>query len=425
MAIKRIPIASLKLGMYVVGLDRSWLSTPFFSHKFLVDKQEQLDKLKQISIRFVDIDTSKGLDIEGPALLVERPPEPAQPEPGPVDVQAMAAAPAPDPVSAAQAKPELHGTDLKEDFSEARKVRKEMLQSVRDLLGSVRTSGTVDTVQTKKVAEQVIVTTLAHDQAIAALIRTRQFNPELYDHALSVSTLAVLLGRLLGYGEERLQTIAMAALVHDVGLLRLPQNLLHVRRAFTPSEQKLYDTHATLGGEVLKQSGGFSAEVLEIVAKHHAPPPRSGEEAGGGMAESVRLIQVADVYDELLTGQGDRPPLPVRDALRLLYREGQAGRVDAEFTAHLISQIGIYPLYSFVELNTGHRGIVASIQPGELLKPMVLLTHGPDRRPYDEPMPVNLAAGPSENPPLEITTVLDPEEAGVNVETILADWVAI
>ncbi len=421
MAIKRIPIASLKLGMYLVGLDRSWLATPFFTHKFLVDKQAQIDKLKQISVRFVDIDTTKGLDVQGPARLVEDPPEP-------IEAPAVAEEPAPaapDPLAAVQAKPELHGTDLKEEFSEARKVRKEMMQSVRDLLGSVRTSGTVDTVKTKQVAEQVITTTLAHDQAIVALIRTRQFNPELYDHALSVSTLAVLLGKLLGYGQDRLQTIAMAALVHDVGLLRLPENLLHVRRAYMPSEQKLYDTHPMLGMEVLKQSGGFSVEVLEIIARHHAPPPRSGQDKEGSLVESIRLTQVADMYDELLTGQGDRPPLPMRDALRLLYKEGQAGRVDAELTAHLISQIGIYPLYSFVELNTGHRGIVASIQPGELLQPMVLLTHGPDRRPYDEPMPVNLAAGPSENAPLEITTVLDPEEAGVNVESMLADWVAI
>jgi putative nucleotidyltransferase with HDIG domain len=420
MAIKRIPIASLKLGMYLVGLDRSWIATPFFSHKFLVDKQAQIDKLKQISVRFVDIDTGKGLDVEGPARLVETPPEPP-----PTETPVVAQMSEPDPILAVQAQPELHGTDLKEEFSEARKVRKEMMASVRDLLGSVRTSGTVDTVQTKKVAEQVITTTLAHDQAIVALIRTRQFNPELYDHALSVSTLAVLLARLLGYGQERLQTIAMAGLVHDVGLLRLPQNLLLVRRAFTPSEQKLYDSHPLLGMEVLKQSGGFSADVLEIVARHHAPPPRSADEREGSLAEFTRLMQVADAYDQLLTGQGDRPPLPVRDALRLLYKEGQASRVDAELTAHLISQIGIYPLYSFVELNTGHRGIVASIQAGELLKPMVLLTHGPDRRPYEEPMPVNLAAGPSENAPLEITTVLDPEEAGVNVEAMLADWVAI
>lgn len=425
MAIKRIPIASLKLGMYVVGLDRSWLSTPFFSHRFLVDKQSQLDRLQQISVRFVDIDTTKGLDVEGPARLVDLPGESAESEVEPTTIQALPEAATPDPVAIAHTRTDFSPTDLKGEFSEARKVRKEMLQSVRDLLGSVRTSGTVDTVKTKKVAEQVITTTLAHDQAIVALIRTRQFNPELYDHALSVSTLAVLLGRLLGYSHERLQTIAMAGLVHDVGLLRLPQNLLHVRRAFTPSEQKLYDTHPMLGMEVLKQSGGFSPDVLEIVAKHHAPPSRSREGGEEGMTESIRLMQVADVYDELLTGQGDRPPLPVRDALRLLYREGQAGRVDAELTAHLISQIGVYPLYSFVELNTGHRGIVASIQPGELLKPLVLLTHGPDRRPYDEPMPVNLAAGPPENPPLEITNVLDPEEAGVNVEALLAGWVAI
>ena len=421
MAIKRIPLASLKLGMYLVGLDRSWLLSPFLKHRFLIESPSQVDKLKQIGAQFVDIDTSKGADVGVAADVTPvqadttlSPEEPAGNDPVHPRADLPHAV-----LERVMQEPSLKGTSMVVEFSEARDIREQMLGSVRDLLSSVRTSGVVESAGVKEATEEIITTTLAHDQSIIALIRTREFNPELYDHALSVSTFAVVLGRLMGYDPARLRIVAMAGMVHDVGLLRMPQNLMRLTRAMSTSERKLYESHPMIGLEVLKKSGGFPDEVLQIVANHHLKPDK-----GKAGTEHSRLVQVSDVYDELLTGQGDRPPLPVRDALRLLYREGQENRVDLELAAHLITQIGIYPLYSFVELNTGHRGIVTAVKPGDLLKPVVLLTHGPDRRPYDEPIAVNLAAGQSESAPLEIVSILDPEKEKVNIEEMLADWVA-
>lgn len=70
---------------------------------------------------------------------------------------------------------------------------------VKELLDSVRTSGVVNGSQVKELSEEIIEATVGHEEAYAALIRTREFSPALYDHALSVSTLTVLLGRILGF----------------------------------------------------------------------------------------------------------------------------------------------------------------------------------------------------------------------------------
>ncbi len=64
MATKRIPIDQVILGMFVTGIDQPWFQTPFLTHRFLLRKSTQIAKLRGANIRFVDIDTERGVDVE-------------------------------------------------------------------------------------------------------------------------------------------------------------------------------------------------------------------------------------------------------------------------------------------------------------------------------------------------------------------------
>jgi len=409
MECKRIPIALLKIGMFVTGCDRPWIETPFLAHKFQIKTQVQIDKLIESGIEFVDIDPQRGTGVVSRESTASIQPVPSRSS------------------AAFQVPSEPHSGTLVSGLAEARKARAHMLESVRGVLESVHTSGAVSAAQVKEVAEEVIARTLEHDQALVALIRTREFDPDLYDHALSVGTLTVVLGRLLGYEEKGLEHFAMAALLHDVGLLRLPRNLLKPLRPLSPSDQKVFAMHPQIGMEMLRRTGDMPIEVLQMVAEHHeAPDPGryADDAARSAVARCSRLLKVVDVYDELLTGQGARPALQPRVALQQLYLDGQQNRLDLEMASHLISQIGVYPVYSFVELNTGHRGIVTRVPPGELLRPVLLLTHGPDHILLEEFVPVNLATLTEEDTRLEIVSVLDPDKENIEVEALLAEWMA-
>ena len=138
---------------------------------------------------------------------------------------------------------------------------------------------------------------------------------------------------------------------------------------------------------------------------------------------SSRLIRIVDEYDELLTGQHRRFPLSIKDALRELYQQGQQQRLDARLVTQFINQVGIYPIYSMVELSTGERGIVTANSPGNLLKPTILLFQDANRKPFLEPVPINFSVINMESALPEIVRVLDPEQEGVRVEKVLADWV--
>ncbi|MEC4673095.1 MAG: DUF3391 domain-containing protein [Nitrospirota bacterium] len=415
MAKKQVLVESLKPGMYVVNFDRPWMDTPFLTHRFLIKNTSQLQKIHQAGIRFVEIDTDHGLDVD-----------PLAPETGDAipqsDSQILSE-------SHLEQIPEISPhKSLSNELAEVREAREQVLHEVKDMLSNIRTSGMVNSGHAKDVAQEIINQTIGHEQAHLSLIQTREFSQDLYEHSLSVCTLSVLLGSVLDYDKKALHNLAMGALLHDVGLLSLPLDLIRPVRLMSVPDLTRYHQHPELGFEVLKKSQGIPDQVMQIVAEHHftispdrGATPKSPQDYG----PSSRLIRVIDEYDELLTGQGIQESLPVREALGQLYQLGLRQAIDLQITSHLIAQIGIYPLYSLVELNTGERGIVTSVAPGNLLQPMVLVIQDPEHRSYQEPIPVNFSTPQIGNQHLEIVNVLDAEKEGIKVEEVLADWVAL
>jgi putative nucleotidyltransferase with HDIG domain len=421
MATKRISIDQIRLGMYVTGIDLPWIQTPFLTHRFLLRKSTQIAKLREANIRFVDIDTDRGVDAENtPEETLPETPEPTTPDlPDAYHILEARIEQMPESV---RAKP------LSEELHDVREAKEEMMGEVREMLDSVRTSGVVNGSQAKEISEEIIEATVGHEEAYAALIRTREFSPALYDHALSVSTLAVLLGRILGFEREQLNHLAMGALLHDIGLLQLPANLMNPVRSLSSSDRSLFESHPKIGVDILKNSKQIPEEVMRLVSEHHVisqSSSKSDTKTGIDFSHACKLIQVVDRYDEFLSGQGQPPPLPVKDALRELYQLGQKNELDQQLVSHLVSQIGIYPLYSLVQLNSGERGIVTAVTPGQLLHPVVLVIQDPNRQPDPEPMPINFSSLDNQGSALEIVNVLDAEKEGVRVEEILSNWATL
>lgn len=410
---KRIAIDDLTTGMYLVGVDQSWLHSPFLFPQRLIGNQADIARLKAYGIRHVTIDITRGLD---------HVPAPALEEHAPLDEPSPSA-----PVAVAEASPEAERPRLVAaplpDLALARTVHTETVTVVQSLFEGVRTGAPIHSGVAQEVVQTLLGTVLQRQETLASLIHMRQFDVNLYAHATNVCVFALMLGTLEDLDSGRLEWLGVGALLHDIGQVYLPRNLVRKPGVYTAQEQRLMQAHPQLGATMLSQTAHMPAEVCQMVAEHHERLDGSGYPRalrGAALQPLGQIVAIADVYESMLGPREARPPLLPAQALKELYRHGRAKQLDLSLVEKMVRCLGLYPVGSLVELNTGERGIVTAVNPRDALRPTVTLLWDARRQRYATPRTVLLSV-PDAAEPRVICQVLDPVAEGYDLAASLQE----
>ncbi|HSL05071.1 MAG TPA: DUF3391 domain-containing protein [Nitrospiraceae bacterium] len=378
---KRILLHQLRVGMYVAGIDCSWFRTPFLKHRFLIHTEEQIERLRRSNVQAIDIDPSKGLDVTSFPIAKET-----------LHMislhTSIQAAPAHD-------APHSLGT-LSQELTIAQETRDKLAQSVKTLFDEISKTGAARPGPVKEAAQEIIIVarTLSTHATFMAMSHGRHLDLSFNNHSLAVCTLAMIIGQALGYNPIHLNELATGALLHDIGLLQLPDHLFRTSTPLSGENLAAFHHHPRLGAIAIEAQRGFSQTVRQIAAEHHVTPDGQGypsETSAGSISEASRIVMVADRYDELLTGFGGLRPLPPHAVIQQLFQEGEFGRLDLGLVSLFIKLVGIYPVYSFVELNTKERGMITTINSATLHQPIVALTYDETGSPYRNPLTIDLS----------------------------------
>ena len=378
---KRIPLRQLQVGMYVAGIDCSWFRTPFLKHRFLVQAAEQIERLRRSNIHAVDIDPSKGLDVTSFPIVEETLHT--------IDLHTSTQSlPAHD-------APRSLGT-LSQELTMARETCDKLAQSVKTVFDEISKTGAARPGPVNEAVQEIIIVTrtLSTHATFMAMSHRRHLDASFHNHSLAVCTLAMIIGQTLGYDLMKLHELATGALLHDIGLLQLPRHLFRTSTPLSGEDLATFHHHPRLGAIAIEAQRDFSQTVRQVAAEHHVTPDGQGypsETSAGSTAEASRIVAIADRYDELLTGFGGLRPLPSHAAIQQLFKEGEFGRLDLGLVSLFIKLVGIYPVYSFVELNTKERGMITTINPATLHQPIIALTYDETGSPYRNPLTVDLA----------------------------------
>ena len=215
---------------------------------------------------------------------------------------------------------------LAENFTKAKQRRAEWVNHLNGLFEQTRLNGLVQYEAASRFIDEMIGDILDRQATCYAVLGLRQANPALHEHGLTVCTLSVILGLALNYPRERLQQLGVGGLLHDIGLTRLPRNIVKQLKTLPPAQQALYESHTTLGGTILEKSGSFDQAVLAIVKGHHDLGKQTGQagERSGVYQGSTNLVGIIDQYDELVTGQTGFTPMSSNQALTQLYQRHRA-----------------------------------------------------------------------------------------------------
>lgn len=372
-------ISELKSGMFVYELDRPWLDTPFAIQGFLIQSEEDIATLREYC-EYVFIDPLKEQVSATTGRL----------RLGPLG-SVGGATKRPVPIG------EVAYTDqrsVEEEIPRAKAVIQNASEVVERIRAGIEKNLVLDVKAATVLVDSLVDSIVANPDALLLLQQLRREAETAYDQAVSVSVHMLAFGRHIGLPREELSALGLAGLLLDVGMLRLPRELFQ-KKNLTPAEHAIVKRHVTYSEEMLRKSQGISDQVIQIVSEHHEREDGSGY-PHGVLSQDIsvygKMAAIVDCYRELTMGE-DPKTSPPYVALEMMH--GWAGRFfHPTLLEQFIQCVGIYPVGSLVELNTGEVAIVIGQSRVRRLRPRVMAILDPKKKPYAAPKMIDLIHEP-------------------------------
>ncbi|MGE0473260.1 MAG: HD-GYP domain-containing protein [Nitrospirales bacterium] len=400
---KRIPIQELRPGMFIASLDQSWFKTPFLRHQWRVKRDDEITLLKNYGIQEVMIDTDQGLDVDSKGISETPSSDPKASDDSPVlDQPALG----PDP----------------EEIESARTLRSEAISTLDNFFRQMKLSTSHHLDEVRGVVSTLLDGILDHRAAMVSLIQMRRFDPDLASHGVDTGILAMAIGQEHHCDIKSLKALGLAALVHDIGQLRLPLNIVRKPTPYTSQDHKLMERHCEMGMALLKDFPGIPEESRDMILSHHERLDGSGyphQLQGTQISEITQILSIADTYDAQISGRCYDPPVPPARALSELYRAAMAGQYQLGLVQQLIQLLGVYPIGTLVRLNTNEQAIVVWVSSHTRMFPTVKLLKDAFGKPYTDPVLLDLSAQTDGHPRRTIAEALDPQREGWDIGQFL------
>lgn len=225
----------------------------------------------------------------------------------------------------------------------------------------------------KDVAKKIVEQMLKNGSLSLDLTDLRSFDDYTFAHSVNVAIVSCAIGLGLNFKEDDLVNIVLAGLLHDMGKLDIPSEILNKPSRLTQEEYMLMKTHATLSYEFIKERIDISAQVKQAVLYHHENMDGSGYPTGAtgeSLSTLTRILHVADVYDALVSKRPYKKPYTQWEALEFL-KGGKDTLFAPEMVDALMKYVPFYPKGSFVTISDGRQGIVVDNQGDRNSRPLI------------------------------------------------------
>ncbi|WP_088283485.1 HD-GYP domain-containing protein [Ideonella sp. A 288] len=363
-----IEIEQLRVGMFI-HLDLGWWAHPFALSSFQIASPDQIATLRALGLKQLRWSPEKSHldDADAPAV------DPAGASAAPA-AQADAGADAGAADGAAAIHLQRHALAAQRaadatcdrQYAEAGRAWKEATELVHASPDQAR--HTVEGL-TRALLDKMLV-----DGEMCIRVLSEGLGDRAGAHALNVTVISLLMGRVFGLGPDEMLDMGVGALLHDVGKLELPDRVRHVDTHFTQAEHTLYREHVAHGVMHGKRMG-LSRGALVVLAQHHEMTDGSGFPQRlniDRMAASARIVSLVNRYDNLCNPLSPALALTPHEALSLIFAQAKS-KFDASMLNAFIRMMGVYPPGSLVQLTDDRYATVVSVNSSRPLKPRVLV----------------------------------------------------
>jgi cyclic di-GMP phosphodiesterase len=347
---KKIPVEDLRFGMYVLELDRPWLGTPFLFQGFPIVSDDQIKELKKYC-RAVYIDPERHVSADGTMRKFGE-----------------------QPLVRGNAVYNESST-FESELPIAREIYSSFEESVKQTLELVRQTGDLDATQLTAVVGRLTRSVERNPDAMMLLHRMQQRSSDEFNRAVDNSIHMITFGRFLQFHSERLELLGLAGLLLDIGKVSLPEAIVQKKDKLTAEEYEASKQHVMYSIKLIGEAHGLPKGIAEVVVQHHERLDGSGYPhrlSGGQITIDGAIAGLVNTYCALISKRSYAEQISPSNALSMIYKLRGTLFHDA-LAEQFIQCIGIYPVGSTIELNTGEIGIVIAQNLVRRLQPRIML----------------------------------------------------
>lgn len=273
------------------------------------------------------------------------------------------------------------------------KTRIDLNSSVKHTMWQMKKKNTlIDIKGIKEIIDGMIDELLNHKNLVINLQDMRSFDDYLYAHSVETCILSVVLGISSKLDPVKLRDLAIGALLHDVGKVKIPLEIMNKPDSLTPEEWEQMKKHTVYGFEMLRRNDELSLLSAHVAYQHHERMDSKGYPRGlqgDDILVFAKIVAIADAYDALTCDKVYRKRFLPHEAMEII-KSSAGTQFDVNLVKAFFENIALYPLGTQVELNSGEQGVVVKVEKGFSERPVVRVFADENGKEFDEPRNRNL-----------------------------------
>lgn len=431
---QNIPVQQLMPGMKIVALDIGWDKSPKWTSPFVLDSGEDLALLLQyckiVAVEKETDSNSASNDVSatpsaplstGDAPAARKPSvlaAPQKPEPTPSTAPAEQSAEQPQKKAETSAEKALSARISKQFVIDS---FHECLDVLNRNFDRARSGQPLDSLSLQATSKKLLISTLARPGTLALLSQLEERDSTLERKSLDVAILSLNFGRSLGLSKAQLHKLCLSALLHDIGMIKIPEELLNQKAVLSIGQRIVIQKHVNHGCDILHQSAALRP-LNSIVAYHHERFDGTGYPSGLSgrkIPMEARILAITTAFEAMTRNRHFSNKATPTQALRKIYAL-RNHNFDGKLVERFIRSVGVYPVGTLVELNKQQIGMVTDVTQATRSRPKVRCLFNHLGQPLPKPRDLDLAGNKLSK--VKITRTVEPEEIeGFSLETLASD----
>lgn len=196
----------------------------------------------------------------------------------------------------------------------------------------------------------------------------------LFDHCVNISLLSMSMSAQLGWSQEQIAEIGYGAMISDVGMLRVPEEIRLAPRKLTRDERNEMELHPFYTIEALERISGVPRTAHFIAYQSHERGDRTGypkKRSDMYVHPYAKVVAIADAYCAMTSPRPHRRALSSYEAAKTILKHASENKYDRSFVRAFLDAISLFPVGSHVEISSGLKGQVVRSNPGAHTRPFI------------------------------------------------------